>query len=138
MEEHASERWDLVSGPSQSLSPSPLSFLSPFPLSPLTRQFRMVMKPNEGFYQGGRFVFTFKIGEAYPHEPPKVHCDTKVYHPNIDNDGMGERRRGGGMVGACQWFCETRSMRMALLPSPSLPHASSSPFSLSPAQATCA
>ena len=24
---------------------------------------------------------------SYPHEPPKVKCETKVYHPNIDLEG---------------------------------------------------
>ena len=23
----------------------------------------------------------------YPHEPPKVHCDTKIFHPNINLEG---------------------------------------------------
>lgn len=41
----------------------------------------------QGFYRGGRFVFSFKVGPNYPHEPPKVKCETQVYHPNIDLDG---------------------------------------------------
>lgn len=49
--------------------------------------FRMVISPDEGFYRGGRFSFTFKIGPNYPHDPPKVKCSTKIYHPNIDLDG---------------------------------------------------
>jgi len=32
-------------------------------------------------------VFSFKIGQNYPHEAPKVKCDTSVYHPNIDLEG---------------------------------------------------
>lgn len=27
------------------------------------------------------------MGANYPHEPPKVKCETKVYHPNIDLEG---------------------------------------------------
>lgn len=27
------------------------------------------------------------MGVNYPHEPPKVKCETTVYHPNIDLDG---------------------------------------------------
>merc|ERR1739847_156478 len=49
--------------------------------------FRLVISPDEGFYRGGKFVFTFKINPNYPHEPPKVKCATKVYHPNIDLEG---------------------------------------------------
>ncbi|MBN3315512.1 UBC12 enzyme, partial [Atractosteus spatula] len=40
-----------------------------------------------GFYKGGRFVFSFKVGQGYPHDPPKVKCETMVYHPNIDLEG---------------------------------------------------
>lgn len=29
-------------------------------------------------FQGGKFWFTFKVPSNYPHEPPKVHCETKV------------------------------------------------------------
>ncbi|CAG0884787.1 unnamed protein product [Cyprideis torosa] len=49
--------------------------------------FKITICPDEGFYRGGRFVFNFKVGPNYPHEPPKVKCETKVYHPNIDLDG---------------------------------------------------
>ncbi|CAB4061902.1 UBE2M [Lepeophtheirus salmonis] len=50
-------------------------------------QFKLYICPDEGYYRDGRFVFTFKIGASYPHEPPKVKCETKVYHPNIDLEG---------------------------------------------------
>jgi len=40
-----------------------------------------------GFYKGGSFKFSFKINSNYPHEPPKVLCIPKVYHPNIDLEG---------------------------------------------------
>ncbi|OTB07037.1 hypothetical protein M426DRAFT_318402 [Hypoxylon sp. CI-4A] len=43
--------------------------------------------PDEGIYQGGRFTFTFTMGPTYPHEPPKVRCQQKIYHPNIDLEG---------------------------------------------------
>ncbi|XP_011502503.1 PREDICTED: NEDD8-conjugating enzyme Ubc12 isoform X3 [Ceratosolen solmsi marchali] len=46
--------------------------------------FKLVICPDEGFYKGGRFIFSFKVGPNYPHEPPKVKCETQVYHPNID------------------------------------------------------
>jgi len=49
--------------------------------------FRLIISPDEGFYRHGKFVFNFKIGPAYPHEPPKVKCETMVYHPNIDLEG---------------------------------------------------
>ncbi|KAL6212938.1 hypothetical protein ACLB2K_018153 [Fragaria x ananassa] len=49
--------------------------------------FEVTIEPDEGYYQGGRFVFTFEVTPVYPHEAPKVKCDTKVYHPNIDLEG---------------------------------------------------
>ena len=49
--------------------------------------FRLIISPDEGFYRGGRFLFSFKIGPNYPHEPPKVKCMNKIYHPNIDLEG---------------------------------------------------
>ncbi|XP_030757718.1 NEDD8-conjugating enzyme Ubc12 isoform X1 [Sitophilus oryzae] len=49
--------------------------------------FKLVICPDEGFYKGGRFIFSFKVGPNYPHEPPKVKCETQVYHPNIDQQG---------------------------------------------------
>lgn len=48
---------------------------------------KVFIKLFQGFYKGGRFVFSFKVGPNYPHEPPKVKCETQVYHPNIDLDG---------------------------------------------------
>lgn len=38
-------------------------------------------------YRSGSFLFSFAVPNAYPHEPPKVKCLTKVYHPNIDLEG---------------------------------------------------
>ncbi|KAG7272705.1 hypothetical protein CRUP_029644 [Coryphaenoides rupestris] len=38
--------------------------------------FRLIISPDEGFYKGGKFVFSFK-----------VKCETMVYHPNIDLEG---------------------------------------------------
>ncbi|KAJ3026599.1 NEDD8-conjugating protein ubc12 [Rhizophlyctis rosea] len=49
--------------------------------------FNLTIRPDEGFYKGGIYRFTFKINTNYPHEPPKVLCTQKIYHPNIDMDG---------------------------------------------------
>ena len=53
----------------------------PPPLAPLS------FDATAGFYKGGEFLFDFKITPQYPHDAPKIKCVTKVYHPNIDNDG---------------------------------------------------
>jgi len=49
--------------------------------------FKIKIKPNEGIYKNGTFVFDFKIAANYPHEAPKVRCETQIYHPNIDMEG---------------------------------------------------
>lgn len=49
--------------------------------------YKILVKPDEGFYRGGRFAFDLKIPNTYPHEPPKLKCETAIYHPNIDQDG---------------------------------------------------
>ncbi|NWU99478.1 UBC12 enzyme, partial [Upupa epops] len=36
--------------------------------------FRLLICPDE-------------VGQGYPHDPPKVKCETMVYHPNIDLEG---------------------------------------------------
>lgn len=49
--------------------------------------FELVITPDEGMYRGGAFKFTFAINPNYPHEPPKVKCVQKIYHPNVDLEG---------------------------------------------------
>lgn len=49
--------------------------------------YKITIKPDEGCYRGGRFTFDLKIPNTYPHEPPKLKCETSIYHPNIDQDG---------------------------------------------------
>ena len=50
-------------------------------------KFEVTIKPDEGYYRGGAFTFTFDVPGTYPHEAPKVKCLTKCYHPNIDLEG---------------------------------------------------
>ncbi len=38
-------------------------------------------------YKGGSFHFNFAINQNFPHDPPKVKCTQKIYHPNIDLEG---------------------------------------------------
>lgn len=49
--------------------------------------FEVTIKPNEGYYRGGTFLFSFSVAPTYPHEAPKVKCLTQCYHPNIDLEG---------------------------------------------------
>ncbi|RFU73643.1 chitin synthase 1 [Trichoderma arundinaceum] len=50
-------------------------------------EFILTIEPDEGMYRGGKFTFDFAINQNFPHEPPKVRCREKIYHPNIDLEG---------------------------------------------------
>lgn len=49
--------------------------------------FTLTIEPDEGMYKGGTFHFNFAINQNFPHDPPKVKCTQKIYHPNIDLEG---------------------------------------------------
>lgn len=49
--------------------------------------FEIIIRPDEGIYKNGQFLFEFNISSGYPHDAPKVLCKTKVFHPNIDLEG---------------------------------------------------
>ena len=49
--------------------------------------FEVVINPDKGFWAGYVYNFSFAIPDMYPHEPPKVRCLDKIYHPNIDLNG---------------------------------------------------
>jgi len=49
--------------------------------------FSIVILPNQGYWNGASFEFTFAMPNNYPYGPPKVRCVDKIYHPNIDLEG---------------------------------------------------
>ena len=49
--------------------------------------FQVNVKANEGYWSGHEYAFSFTIPDLYPHDPPKVRCLDKIYHPNIDLEG---------------------------------------------------
>lgn len=49
--------------------------------------FILTIEPDEGMYKSGAFDFKFAINQNFPHDPPKVKCVQKIYHPNIDLEG---------------------------------------------------
>lgn len=43
--------------------------------------------PSNSFYDSKRINLLISFPINYPIEPPKVTCLTKIFHPNISNDG---------------------------------------------------
>ncbi len=49
---------------------------------------KLTVKPDTTSYWGeAKYTFTIEVSPDYPHTPPKVRCETKIYHPNIDLEG---------------------------------------------------
>mmetsp|Transcript_24889 Transcript_24889/g.41475 ORF Transcript_24889/g.41475 Transcript_24889/m.41475 type:complete len:228 (-) Transcript_24889:470-1153(-) len=49
--------------------------------------FTVAITPDSGLWCNARYNFSIAIPPLYPHEPPKVTCLTKIYHPNINLEG---------------------------------------------------
>jgi len=49
--------------------------------------FVVMIKPSDGLYKSAEFKFSVNIPTSYPYDPPKVLCETPIYHPNIDTEG---------------------------------------------------
>ena len=42
---------------------------------------------KDSYWYGGKYEFTISVPDTYPFNPPKVLCNTRIYHPNIDLKG---------------------------------------------------
>jgi len=50
--------------------------------------FTVYISPDEGLYKGGVFTFHVKVPLEYNILPPTVCCQTKLWHPNINQQGQ--------------------------------------------------
>uniref|UniRef100_A0A1I8BF45 E2 NEDD8-conjugating enzyme n=1 Tax=Meloidogyne hapla TaxID=6305 RepID=A0A1I8BF45_MELHA len=53
----------------------------------LLHEMDLTVKPNMGLYKGGVFKFKITVPPEYNNVPPIVKCLTRVWHPNINEDG---------------------------------------------------
>lgn len=51
------------------------------------REFTLTVLPEEGYWRGGKFVFSISIPPEYNIKPPQAVCRTRLWHPNITEDG---------------------------------------------------
>lgn len=58
-----------------------------FPNANDTLHFNIRIKPQVGFYANHNFDFKFDIPEEWPMISPSISIITKIWHPNIDEEG---------------------------------------------------
>ena len=47
----------------------------------------VLIGPSGSFYEGGMYEGTITFPQTYPDNPPEVKFKTKIFHPNVYNDG---------------------------------------------------
>ena len=51
------------------------------------QDFIIEITPVEGIWQGGVFDFHFTIPDDFPFQRPSIICQTRIWHPNIEETG---------------------------------------------------
>jgi ubiquitin-conjugating enzyme E2 F len=72
----------------ESLKQLPVGCSISFDNPDILYQFKLNVVPDkDSLWHGGKFQFAITVPEGYNFEPPKVHCNTKIWHPNINEKG---------------------------------------------------
>ena len=70
------------------LDQAPFVSVSTDPTLPMVVTMDIDLKnERESIWHGGKYNFTVTHPPEYPHKPPIAHCNTPIYHPNIDTEG---------------------------------------------------
>lgn len=67
--------------------PANMTIHFPEPENIMKFEVSLRVEEKTSLWSGARCCFTFTVPPSYPYEPPKVHCNSKIYHPNIDLQG---------------------------------------------------
>ena len=51
------------------------------------QEFIVRITPDHGIWANGKFDFKFTIPDQFPFERPVVKCQTRIWHPNIEETG---------------------------------------------------
>lgn len=62
----------------------------------------VIVGPQDTVYEGGIFLLLIKPPKDYPFRPPKITFTTKIYHPNINQNGG---------ISCCNLYCGSCSNR---------------------------
>ena len=71
------------------LKKQPITYCQAEPVNEedLSRWIAKIQGPENSPYQGGLFLLSIEFPDDYPFKPPKFIFNTRVYHPNIHEDG---------------------------------------------------
>ena len=67
--------------------PSHAKAVFPDPQNIMRFEVYVDLTKEQCYWKGGKYKFTITVESSYPHVAPKCHCDTQIYHPNIDMQG---------------------------------------------------
>ncbi len=63
---------------------TPLDGIEIFVDESMTRWHIFIDGPKYTPFQQGKFEIVINFGDLYPFKPPKIICETKMFHPNVN------------------------------------------------------
>ena len=71
------------------LQKNPMSYFTAEPTSDddLSQWVAKIKGPDDSPYQGGLFILQIQFPHDYPFNAPKIEFRTRVYHPNVNENG---------------------------------------------------